>query len=196
MVARLLLQPVLLLESVLTVSLNTAGSLRSSSLPKKTVCAATPLGAHSRCLASSVRKPATAADTLLSSLSLAREGGAVSGCSFELVQPSAVAARRPRYVLQASSHSAPWSGVVRAQFELMSQRTGVDLSAALHLLLTSLAPGTYASYGSKFLRFVQFCAASGLCPLPASASAVVAYAVHLAEEGQVKASSSQPYFCT
>ena len=142
-----------------------------------------------------VARPVTAPpDRVLSSLTLMHDGAAVIGCRFDS-QPDPVGSRaRPRYALQVSPHSAPWAGVVRSQFEQLSRQTGVDLSPALHLLMTSLAPGTYASYGSKFFRFVQFCAASQLCPLPASSAAVVAYAVHLAEEGSVQASSAQPYF--
>lgn len=131
----------------------------------------------------------------LGSLSLLRDPSrSVVGCEFEPSAAAPVSCSAPRYALRTPAHSAPWAHVVQAQFAHISELSGVDLSATVHLLVTSLSPGTYSSYGSKFMRFVQFCASQNICPLPASTAAVVAYAVHLAHEGQVKAATAQPYF--
>ena len=62
------------------------------------------------------------------------------------------------------------------------------------LLSRALTPGTYASYGSKFVRFARFCMQRDICPLPASEAAILAYVVFLADEGVIGASSAQPYF--
>ena len=135
------------------------------------------------------------AGAALESLSLLRDSEhSVVGCQFELDPVAAVPASAPRYALQASTASAPWANAVRAQFAHIAQVSGIDMSATVQLLVSSLAPGTYNSYGSKFMRFVQFCASRDVCPLPATTAVVVAYAVHLAHEGRVKAASSQPYF--
>ena len=131
----------------------------------------------------------------LGSLSLLRDPSrSVIGCQFELEHSHPASCTAPRYALQAPAHSAPWAHVVHAQFAHVAEMSGIDLSATAHLLVTSLAPGTYSSYGSKFMRFVQFCASQNVCPLPATTAAVVAYAVHLAHAGQIKAASAQPYF--
>lgn len=135
---------------------------------------------------------APSAAAALGSLSLVRDSSrSVIGCQLEL-QPAA-AARPARYALQ-QLQAAPWAHVVRSQLDHLAQDSGVDLTAAAKLLVSSLSPGTYNSYGSKFLRFVQFCASQRVCPLPASTASVVAYAVHLAHEGRIQASSAQPYF--
>ena len=136
---------------------------------------------------------ASSAAVALDSLSLVRDSSrAVIGCQLEL-QPVSVA-RPPRYALQQQHQAAPWAHVVRSQLDHFAQLSGLDLSAAADLLVSSLSPGTYSSYGSKFLRFVQFCASQNICPLPTTTASVVAYAVHLAHEGRVKAASAQPYF--
>lgn len=57
-----------------------------------------------------------------------------------------------------------------------------------------LAPGTWATYAPAFTRFVRFCAAQQLCPLPATQQSVLAYAHYLAHEGQLQAATAQPYF--
>lgn len=131
----------------------------------------------------------------LGSLSLLRDSSrSVVGCQFQDVPTARGSSAARRYDLQLPDHSAPWAHLVRAQLAQATQLSGIDLSATAHLLVTSLAPGTYASYGGKFMRFVRFCASQNACPLPAPTAAVVAYAVHLAHEGQVKAASAQPYF--
>ncbi len=62
------------------------------------------------------------------------------------------------------------------------------------MILNSCTPSTWSTYLSAFRKFVRFCESHNLIFLPASECTVLKYALFLAEEGQVKASASTPFF--
>jgi hypothetical protein len=86
-------------------------------------------------------------------------------------------------------------------FEQLSQlyaQAGLPVSAQLpdilKIMTDCLAPSSWASYISAFKKFVRFCESRGYSPLPASPAVVLEYALHLAQEGSVRADASQTYF--
>mmetsp|Transcript_44414 Transcript_44414/g.101821 ORF Transcript_44414/g.101821 Transcript_44414/m.101821 type:complete len:765 (-) Transcript_44414:36-2330(-) len=64
---------------------------------------------------------------------------------------------------------------------------------AIRLAATALETSTARAYNRHWLAFCQWCAAHGLCPMPATPRMVFAYIGFLAEKGTVAADSLQPY---
>jgi len=71
---------------------------------------------------------------------------------------------------------------------------GDSVMRLVHVLGGKLSANTWRSYNSIFAQFVKFCVSQDLQCLPASQATALRWAMQLASQGTVRASTSGPYF--
>ena len=114
--------------------------------------------------------------------------------------PHVTVRRKPRkkptvkYGLRPLSKTVkvPWAAALAAQHEELAN-SSQDGAVALELLQTGLSVNTVQNYDSKLSKFVKYCAAEGLTPMPATLYTILKYIGRLASEGTINVDSLQPY---
>lgn len=103
----------------------------------------------------------------------------------------------PRYGMRSAAVAVDNTFVLAIAAGLAAAAPELPSAAVTSLaqtLAARLAPSSWQSYSAAFTRFVRFCSAHDLSPLPAATSTVLWYADFLAHEGRLQAATSQPYF--
>ena len=88
----------------------------------------------------------------------------------------------------AGGRAAPWAPLIDGIIATRYPDAQSPAAQALRLAWThSLAASTYRTYGSKLRKFLDFCAASGCCAIPTTATTLELYIGFLLSEGRVRA---------